>query len=104
MVELGDCVWEMLGEALNADVEEVWHAVLDNNKGTHSMFLVDFETGTLDEYQSIEVDLGNDLVIFVTVDIEFDIDYNCNNPKYDDSGCYHDYKPSSVIIKEWKWR
>ncbi|QEO58293.1 hypothetical protein [Francisella marina] len=91
-----------LSECLDEEVENIWHIILDFNKGTHSMHLIDFDNGYLNDDHEIEIKLSDNLIVNAWVNIKFDIDYNCNNPRYDNSGCYHDYRAYSVLMKKFE--
>lgn len=91
-----------LSECLDEEVDSAWHIVMNNELPDSRFRLIDFDSGYLNDDHEIEIKLSDSLIVNAWVNIKFDIDYNCNNPRYDDSGCYHDYKPFSVLIKKFE--
>ena len=89
-----------LNECLDESVEFIWEMIRVQHS-CHDMHLIDFDSGYLKDDHQIEVKLSDSLSVITTVNIFFDIAYNVNNPRYDDSGCYHDYK-APVAINEYK--
>ena len=90
-----------LCECLDEEVDFVWE-MIQAQHNCHDMHLIDFDSGYLENNHEIEVKLSDSLSVIATVNIFFDIDYNVNDPRYDDSGCYHDYKAYSVAMNEYK--
>lgn len=90
----------LLIECLDERVSYIWDRI-SNKCADHDMYLIDFDSHYLHNDLDIEVKLSNKLSVMVSVNIYFEIYYNVNDPRYDDSGCYHNYKPYSVLINNF---
>lgn len=90
-----------LFECLDEEVDFVWE-MIKSQYSCNDMHLIDFESSYLHDDHQIQVKLNDDFSVIVTVNIKFNINYNVNNPRYDDTGCYHQYKAFSVAMNKYK--
>ena len=91
-----------LCECLDEEVEFVWEMVKSqNNCADFDLIDFDYDCRNLYQNQEIEVKLSDELTLNVNINIHFKIDYDSNNPRYDDSDCAHNYQPFCVTIDQY---